>query len=165
MITLDLHSRKLFYMRIKLFILVVIASLLLFSLIDAKRRKGKLKIGKKVKRLFVPKKHHKKSKPSSRTTITRPSISKTPSSRTLTTPSLTLVAPTETTFSSSFTLSDVLITITDRNYNYFYGYATNVAGVNFYNSPKFLVAGPQQKCACCDNKIIIVTKAPDDRLI
>lgn len=122
-------------------------------------KKKKLKIGKKIKKLFVAKKHHKKPKPSS---ITAPSPTLTPPSLT---PTMTLMAPTETTFSSSFTVSDVLITITDRNYNYFYGYATNVAGVNFYRSPKFLVAGPQQKCGCCDNKIIIVTKAPEERLI
>lgn len=129
------------------------------------KRKG-LKIGKKVKRLFVHsgkkvkkvfvghKHHHKKKKASAATTTTTTSLQ-------------TFINPTATTFTNSFTLSEILMTVTDRNYNYFFGYPTNIPGFKgeLYESSRYLIAGRRKKCGCCDNKIIIVTKAPEERLI
>lgn len=144
---------------------------LVIEIIEA--RKGKLKIGKKVKRLFVAKKHHNKSisksihmslaKKSERSSILQ-SISahlETMSYATRT----SIPLPTVTTFNGSLkNHAEVYITLTDRNYNYFLGYPTILSGVNYFRNPRFMIAG-RRPCGCCDNKIIIVTRAPDERII
>ena len=159
--------------------------LLIIELIEARKRK--LKIGKKVKRLFVAKKHHHKSKPKPRTVISSTrtaqssifhtvtaalstfstSISASASSITPT----SILQPTATTFNANPVLAvpaptptEVFITVTDRNYNYFLGYPTPLSGVHYYKNPRFMIAG-RRPCGCCDNKIIIVTRAADERLI
>lgn len=146
-------------MRISSFIpFLTLFILLNLEFLEAKKR---LKIGKKVKKLFVNSgkkakkifvKHKHHNHKASSTSIS------------------TFIQPTATTFTSSFTLSELLMTITDRDYNYFYGYPTNIPGfggnnVNLYRSSRYLIAKKRQNCGCCDNKIIIVTKAPEEKLI
>lgn len=145
-----------------LFILFVI------EIIEA--RKGKLKIGKKVKRLFVAKKHHNKSTPNSSLSMksARSSIYRSISARFATISRATptsIPLPTLTTFTGSLpNNAEVYITLTDRNYNYFLGYPTVLSGVNYFRNQRFMIAG-QRPCGCCDNKIIIVTRSPDERII
>lgn len=112
----------------------------------------------KMKKYFggKKKKHQKEHQKKHDTTTSIKPISPT---------SLTLIDPTAATFAASaiqtaFTATPVLITITDRNYNYFYGYPTSIAGVNYYQSPRFLVAGPR-RCGCCDSHPIIFTRTND----
>jgi len=113
-------------------------------------KKAKVKVGKaakKVKRFFVHKKHHNKKDTSTSST------------------SLSMIAPTATTFthSATFISTDVYLTYTDKNFNYFLGYPTAGGnGANFYGNQRFMVAQPTQKCGCCDNKLIIVTRGFDD---
>lgn len=144
---------------------------LIMLIIDAiAAKKGKLKIGKKIKRLFVGKKHHNKDKKETTTAWTesiksaRASVLKSVSAKLA---SISIPLPTATTFNNIPGLhagSEVYITLTDRNYNYFLGYPTAFAGVNYFRNPRFMVAG-RRPCGCCDNKIIIVTRAPDERII
>ena len=134
------------------------------------KRKGKIKIGKKInknfgknavkkiEKLFIGKKHHNKKK----TPNTPPAI---PNIIQSIVQSTSMPEPTATTFFSYFTASEILITMTDRDYNYYYGYPTNLDGVNYYQNSNFLVAGQRNQCGCCDNKVIIVTRALEDRLI
>ena len=149
-----------------LFFLLVI---IIIKVIEARR--GKLKIGRKIKRLFVGKKHHlNNNRATSMTTTMSSLISLKMSIRSSISSELATVSipyPTSTTFGNFPPYqadSEVYITLTDRNYNYFLGYPTALAGVNYYRNPRFLVAG-RRPCGCCDNKIIIVTKAPDERII
>lgn len=151
---------------ILLFLFLII---LIIDVLDAK--KGKLKIGKKVKRLFVGKKHHKNNKKVTTSTAwtetiksVRSSVRKKVSSKLK---SISIPQPTATTFNNIPALyagSEVYITLTDRNYNYFLGYPTPLAGVNYFRNPRYMVAG-RRPCGCCDNKIVIVTRAPDERII
>ena len=120
-----------------------------------KVEKGLVGGSKKVKKVFVSKKHHHKK-------------ANLPAMKSI---NSTFIQPTATTFTSSFKLSEVLLTITDPNYNYFFGYPSNLPGgsskgVEYYKNSKYLIGGPRKHCGgCCDNKIIIVTRAPDERLI
>lgn len=152
-------------------------TLILFFIQLIEGKKGKLKIGKKVKRLFVGKKHKNNSTPKS-TTVAVSIKSAELSALSTFTAGLSTVSlstptsiphPTATTFndipsSATGQPAEVFITLTDRNYNYFFGYPTPLSGVNYYRNPRFMIAG-QRPCGCCDNKIIIVTRAPDDRII
>ena len=120
-----------------------------FSVIEGKK---KFKIGdnaRKVKRFFIHKKHHDKK--SSSTSVP-----------------FSIISPTATTFTRPITRlsTEVYFTYTDKNFNYFLGYPSGGAnGANFYRNAGLIVAQPTQKCGCCDNKLIIVTRAADDVLI
>ena len=103
-----------------------------------------IKVNKKVKRFFAVKHtgHHKKKH--------------------TTTSVIPYITPTLTTFTSYPMIpTPVLLTITDRNFNYFYGYAATVNGAQYYNSPNYMVAGPKN-CGCADSHPIIVTTVPGD---
>lgn len=140
-------------MRLRVFLfLLLIALFLLLTFAEAKKkRKGlkiktkKPKISKKVKRFFAVK--HKKKKEEKPTTTTTQAF----------------ITPTLTTFTAiPVAATPVLLTITDRDYNYFFGYAaTAVNGAKYYNSPNYLVAGPR-RCGCADSHPIIVTRIPED---
>lgn len=153
------------------FLLLLLLIVLIIEVIEAKKRK--LKIGKKAKRLFVGKKHHNKNKSKSTTVsvskkLTRSSIRQSLSSRLATVSLTSIPQPTATTFSTFPTFkadSEVYITLTDRNYNYFLGYPTLQAGVNYFRNQRFMIAGRRPCGGCCDNKIIIVTRAPDERIV
>lgn len=140
-------------------------------------RKGKLKIGKKIRRLFVGKKHHKHDKAESTSVYSlvysaRSSIISAHLSLLSHVKPTSIPLPTATTFNGFPALyagslpkqAEVYITVTDRNYNYFFGYPTVLSGVNYFRNPRFMIAG-RRPCGCCDNKIIIVTRAPDERII
>lgn len=89
------------------------------------------------------------------------------------------ISPTSTFFGSftnayytGQTVSQVLVTITDRNYNYYMGAypATGVvrgpvdapnANALYYNNPRILVPGAA-RCGCCDSKPIYVTRIVSD---
>jgi hypothetical protein len=127
------------------------------SLSEARSKKNKLK------KFFAKKKHHKKAAAAPATT----SIATTSTSF-----AVSFIEPTTTIFGNNGfyegQLSSVYITITDPNFNYFYGYATAapVNGPNgmqqngyFYNNNRMLVPGPVN-CGCCDSKPIYVTYAP-----
>lgn len=129
----------------------------LFACIEGKSKLKvkKLKAGKpvkKIKKVFIHK-HHKKAS-SAASSFSQP---------------FSIISPTATTFTqapSTFISKDVYFTYTDKNYNYFFGYPSHGAdGANYYRNPKLLIAQPTQKCACCDNKIIIVTRAPNYEII
>lgn len=117
------------------------------------KKKKKFKLGKTIKRIeraFIIKKHHKKN-----------------SSNTSSSAEVSLISPTATTFTESISINyyptAVYLTFTDKNFNYFLGYPSAGAdGSNFYRNQRLMVAQPTKKCGCCDNKLIIVTKAVDD---
>ena len=139
----------------KRLILLLGILLIFFSfLAEGKKRKTKLKkikikkVVKKVEKAFVPKKKHKRKAQSQSSS------------------SISMISPTATTFTQSFPFisTDAYFTYTDKNFNYFLGYPSGGPnGANFYQNPGLLVAQPTRKCGCCDNKLIIVTRAPDDR--
>lgn len=142
----------------------LLALLVLFTIFLelAEGRRKRLRIGRKIKKIFAKKHHHKKKQAAPPPPPPPPPALTTSTS---TSTSVSSLLPTATTFTTSFTPTAILLTITDRNYNYFYGYPTNSAGIDYYNSPRFLIARPPHGGCGCGNKIIIVTRAPDERLI
>lgn len=141
--------------RVLLYIFYFILAFAMLSEVMAKKKKGikvkkvkakKIKVNKKVKRFFAVKKHHHHKAAATSTTSL----------------STTLIAPTLTTFSTQlFSPTPVLLTITDRDYNYFFGYAATVGGAKYFNSNKYFVAG-EKKCGCADSHPIVVTTYPRD---
>ena len=145
----------------QLLLWLFLALLILAAMVEAKK-KGKIKmkkvkvkkakpikINKKVKRFFAVKHHHKKKH-------------KTTASTTILPTSTLYLSPTLTTFTSfAMTPTPVLLTITDRSLNYFFGYAATVNGAQYYNNANYMVAGPR-RCGCGDSHPIFVTVIPDD---
>lgn len=126
----------------------------LFVYVESKSKPKVGKAAKKIKKFFVHKNHHKNKKESSTvSSFTR---------------SYSIISPTATTFTqrlSTFLPKDVYFTYTDKNYNYFLGYPRyGVNGANYYRNPKVMIAQPTQRCGC-DNKIIIVTRAPNYEIV
>lgn len=137
------------------YIFYFILAFAMLSEVMAKKKKGvhvkkvkakKVKVNKKVKRFFAVRHHHHKKATSATTTSV----------------STTLIAPTLTTFSTQlFSPTPVLLTITDRDYNYFFGYAATVSGAKYFDSNRYYVAG-EKKCGCADSHPIVVTTYPRD---
>ena len=150
-------SLNLFLMNKRFALLLSILFILFVLQSEAKKHKmKKIKIGKtakKVERALFHKKHKKHKKHKSKSSSTSLSVS--------------MISPTATTFTNTFPTiptSDVYFTYTDKNFNYFLGYPSGGPnGANYYQNPMLMVAQPTRKCGCCDNKLIIVTRAPDDR--
>lgn len=67
-------------------------------------------------------------------------------------------------FPDSVTNSEILITITNRNFDQLYGYTTNLVGINYYKNNNLLVAGRRYH-GNCDSKLIFVTQTVDEDLI
>lgn len=67
-------------------------------------------------------------------------------------------------FPDSVTNSEILITITNRNFDHLYGYTTNLVGINHYKNNNLLVAGRRYH-GSCDSKLIFVTQTVDEDII
>lgn len=144
--------------------LIFFALFLLFNdIIEAR-----LHIGREIRRLFFPDRHRNRgnSSPAAAAPVKPTTLLTLPKSTSTALPA-SMPPPTATIFGAQGLTSmpaEVFITVTDRNFNHFLGYPTPLSGVNYYRNPNFLIAG-QRPCGSCDNKIIIVTRAPDERII
>lgn len=82
---------------------------------------------------------------------------------TTSTTSLTYITPTRAVFTGAIgnkMEEEVLMTITDENFNFMFGYATQVAGVKYYDTQKYLVA--RERVVGAESKMIYVTRIPND---